>query len=100
MTNSENAVERLQSEFNVWVGTMLADWNPASTFEAKVVRDPIHGFIRLHAHEVGVWDSPVVQRLRHIHQTGMAYLVYPGAHHSRFEHSLGSVRREQDVGGG
>ena len=34
-------------------------------------------------------DSPLVQRLRYIHQTAFTYLVYPSANHTRFEHSLG-----------
>ena len=53
------------------------------------LRDPIHGFIRLDSDERLVLDSPPVQRLRHIHQLAMSYLVYPGATHKRFEHSLG-----------
>lgn len=55
----------------------------------KVVRDPIHNFIRLYPHEVAIVDSPLLQRLRRIHQTGLAYFTYPGMHHTRFEHSLG-----------
>ena len=51
--------------------------------------DPIHGFIHLSSDERQVIDSPPFQRLRHIHQLGLTYLVYPGATHRRFEHSLG-----------
>ena len=53
------------------------------------IRDPIHGFIKLDSYERCVLDSPPVQRLRNIHQLAMSYLVYPGATHKRFEHSLG-----------
>jgi HD superfamily phosphohydrolase len=53
------------------------------------VRDPIHVFIRYDSAEREVIDSAAVQRLRHIHQLAMSYLVYPGATHRRFEHSLG-----------
>lgn len=53
------------------------------------IRDPIHTFVRLDSDERKVVDSPPVQRLRHIHQLGMSHLVYPGATHKRFEHSLG-----------
>ncbi len=52
-------------------------------------RDPIHGFIHVDTDERRVIDSPPVQRLRHIHQLATTYLVYPGATHRRFEHSLG-----------
>ncbi len=54
-------------------------------------RDPIHVFIRLDADERTVVDSVPFQRLRHIHQLAMTYLVYPGATHRRFEHSLGCM---------
>ena len=53
------------------------------------IRDPIHVFVRLDSDERRVLDSGPVQRLRHIHQLAMSYLVYPGATHKRFEHSLG-----------
>ncbi|MDE1829638.1 MAG: HD domain-containing protein [Thaumarchaeota archaeon] len=53
--------------------------------------DPIHGFINVYVNEVGIIDSPIFQRLRRIRQLAGAHLVYPGAQHSRFEHSLGTM---------
>src|SRR5207253_2942548 len=53
------------------------------------VRDPIHVFIRLDTEERKVLNSRPFQRLRHIHQLALTSLVYPGATHRRFEHSLG-----------
>jgi uncharacterized protein len=53
------------------------------------IRDPIHVFVRLSSEERRVLDSRPFQRLRNIHQLALTYLVYPGATHRRFEHSLG-----------
>lgn len=53
------------------------------------IRDPIHVFVRLADAERHVLDAPAFQRLRDIHQLALTYLVYPGATHRRFEHSLG-----------
>ena len=53
------------------------------------IRDPIHNFVRLDNTERKIVDSEPFQRLRHIHQLAMSYLVYPDATHKRFEHSLG-----------
>lgn len=53
------------------------------------IRDPIHNFIRLEPGEIQVLDSAPFQRLRHIHQLALTYLLYPSATHRRFEHSLG-----------
>src|SRR5713101_738298 len=53
------------------------------------IRDPIHVFVRLDSHEREVLNSRPFQRLRNIHQLALTYLVYPGATHRRFEHSLG-----------
>ena len=55
----------------------------------RAIRDPVHDFIRLNSKEAKVIDSPIFQRLRGIRQLAFAHLVYPGAHHTRFEHSLG-----------
>ncbi|XP_036447116.1 deoxynucleoside triphosphate triphosphohydrolase SAMHD1, partial [Colossoma macropomum] len=55
----------------------------------KVFNDPIHGHIELHPLLVRIIDTPQFQRLRHIKQLGGTYLVFPGASHSRFEHSVG-----------
>lgn len=58
----------------------------------KKIYDALHGFIRLNDIEQGVIDSEPFQRLRHLHQLGIAFLVYPGATHTRFEHSLGALQ--------
>lgn len=52
-------------------------------------RDPIHGFIEVSNLELKIIDSPPFQRLRNIKQLATTYLVYPGAEHTRFGHSLG-----------
>lgn len=62
-----------------------------SKFEYKIVRDPIHGFVGLSEKEIEIIDTPVFQRLRRIKQLANSYLVYPGAVHTRFEHSLGTL---------
>ncbi len=56
-----------------------------------VIRDAIHGSIELNALEEKVLDTPVVQRLRGLRQLATAYLVFPSAQHTRFEHSLGTL---------
>jgi HD superfamily phosphohydrolase len=53
------------------------------------VRDPIHVFVHFDDDERAVIDSEAFQRLRNVHQLALTYLVYPGASHKRFEHSLG-----------
>jgi HD superfamily phosphohydrolase len=58
--------------------------------EFEVVRDPLWDNIRLDPVAVGVLDTPAVQRLRYVRQLGHAFLAYPGATHTRFEHALGA----------
>lgn len=55
------------------------------------ITDPIHKYIRITEVERELIDSHVFQRLRKIRQLAGAHLVYPGAHHTRFEHSLGTM---------
>ncbi|HET7040655.1 MAG TPA: HD domain-containing protein [Gemmatimonadales bacterium] len=55
-----------------------------------VIRDPLWDNIRLDRPFARLVDTPTVQRLRYVRQLGHAFLVYPGATHSRFEHALGT----------
>ncbi|AKB53532.1 phosphohydrolase [Methanosarcina sp. A14] len=57
----------------------------------KVVLDPVHGYIELDDLVQDLLSTPQMQRLRRIRQLGFSNLVYPGANHSRFEHSLGTM---------
>ena len=57
--------------------------------EGKAIRDPVWGYIHLPESLLALIDTLEFQRLRNISQLGFVHLVYPGARHSRFEHSLG-----------
>jgi len=56
----------------------------------EVIRDPLWNNIRVDALALRLIDTRAFQRLRYVRQLGLAYLVYPGASHSRFEHALGA----------
>ena len=56
----------------------------------EVIRDPLWDNITLDSAALALLDTPAVQRLRYVRQLGHAFLVYPGATHSRFEHALGA----------
>lgn len=74
--------------------------------KGKIIHDALWGTFALERHEVALLDTPLLQRLRFLHQTGAVYLTYPSAHHTRFEHTLGvlcqagrlcaALRRDQD----
>jgi len=55
----------------------------------KVIHDGVWGTFDFTWRELAILDTPLVQRLRDIHQIGLAYQVYPSARHSRLEHTLG-----------
>ena len=63
----------------------------------KVVRDPIHGDIKLTRLETAIIDTRGFQRLRTIEQLGPSSQVYPGAVHNRFEHSIGTLWDAQNM---
>jgi hypothetical protein len=56
----------------------------------KVIRDPLWNNIRVEPLALRLIDTAAFQRLRYVRQLGLAFLVYPGASHSRFEHALGT----------
>ncbi len=62
----------------------------------KILNDPIYGFITIPNEDVyKIIEHPYFQRLRRITQMGLSYLVYPGAHHTRFHHALGCLHLMQ-----
>lgn len=62
----------------------------------KIFNDPIHGFITVPKGTIlRLIDHPYVQRMRHIKQMGLGYLVFPAAEHSRFTHALGAMELAQ-----
>jgi HD superfamily phosphohydrolase len=58
---------------------------------SKILNDPVYGFITLNKGILlNIVDHPFFQRLSRIKQLGLTYLVYPGAHHTRFHHAIGA----------
>ncbi|KAA0163803.1 hypothetical protein FNF31_02657 [Cafeteria roenbergensis] len=68
--------------------TSLSDGSPAYG-RRKVYYDPVHGYIELDDAVLQFMDTPQVQRLRDLRQLGASFLVFPGATHDRFSHSVG-----------
>ena len=61
-----------------------------SKSEYKIIHDTVHGTIKLTQPHLNLLYTPELQRLNHVHQLGLAHLVFPGANHTRLEHSLGT----------
>lgn len=62
------------------------------TNKRKIINDPVFGFLSIpNSLLYDVLQHPYMQRLNRIRQLGLSYLVYPGALHSRFSHSLGAM---------
>ena len=58
---------------------------------AKIINDPVFGFIKIPRGLLyGIVEHPLFQRLNRINQLGLASVVYPGARHTRFQHSIGT----------
>lgn len=78
------------------LGTDRDSWNQF-LLPFKVIRDSVHGDIWVTEFEAKIIDTDVFQRLRHIRQLGPTYFVYPDAHHTRFEHCLGTLYMAQKI---
>jgi len=83
---------RLQKGINKLVKTLFQSYTiRAPRQRPKAFHDAIWGTQIFAPCEVAILDSPLLQRLRHVYQTGLAYQVFPSARHSRFEHTIGVV---------
>ena len=65
--------------------------------KSQKIRDVVYGFVVLDEQESEIIDHPVFQRLRRIRQLSMTDMVYPGATHTRFEHSIGVMQMASDM---
>jgi hypothetical protein len=61
------------------------------------IRDPVSGDLQIDNAVAKIIEAPEFQRLRYVKQLGFSYLVFPGAHHTRFEHSLGTWNVTKDI---
>ena len=78
-------IQKLESLADELVGDVRTKHWPSS----KIIHDTIWGTRSFEGWEVSLIDLPLVQRLRGVHQTSLAYLTFPTALHTRFDHSLG-----------
>jgi len=96
--SSEEALERTRVLREEVAGRRPAGGGSyRSVFLPRVVRDQLHGDIRLTDYERDILDTPEMQRLRYVKQLGLTNLVYPGAQHTRLSHALGSVFRTEQM---
>lgn len=84
-----DSVKQLLAEIETFAEEQLAGFDRRKVPEQKVIRDALLGTHIFQPYEIHLLDTPLLQRLRDIHQTALAYFTYPSAHHTRFEHSLG-----------
>lgn len=68
---------------------VLLPFKPHQKYYEKVIHDNLMESCYFYGWEVALLDTPLLQRLRHIHQLGTAFLTYPSAVHTRFSHTLG-----------
>jgi HD superfamily phosphohydrolase len=80
-----------QDRVNQFVAECLANYDPLRHAKGKSIRDAIWGTNLYFPWEVAILDCPLLQRLRDVRQTGLAFLVYPTALHTRFDHTLGMM---------
>jgi HD superfamily phosphohydrolase len=90
----KHVVSRLEKE---WYSILDPSKLSKEEYERGHVRDPIHGHIELAPPDFFILDIPPFQRLRAVSQLSFVDRIYPGANHSRFEHSLGAAYLAQRV---
>ena len=89
--DSSPEIFEFQNKVDEYLANSLALNSDFSKKNGKDIHDTVWGTTFYHPWEVAILDLPILQRLRNIHQTGLAFLVYPTATHTRFDHTLGVV---------
>jgi len=85
-------LEGLRESIETFSQQLLENISVKRARSGKLIRDAVTGTIFFEPHEINILDMPFVQRLRRIHQTGLAFITYPSVEHSRFQHTLGVVK--------
>ena len=77
-------------------GKLTNFMRPSRVNKRKILNDPVYGFISINDERIfNIIEHPFFQRLRRINQLGLTHLVYPGAIHTRFQHSIGAMHLMQ-----
>lgn len=83
------AFEEMKSHHSEWIIQQRRDYKILN--DSKIINDPVFGFIKIpRGLLLNIVQHPLMQRLTRIKQLGMANVVYPGAQHTRFLHSIGA----------
>lgn len=84
-------IDVVREEIESFVKWIFQHHDDSSRRGGKVVHDGVWGTHRYGDFEIPFINTPLIQRLRQIHQTAYTYLTYPSTQHTRFEHTLGVV---------
>ncbi len=85
----KDELKKVISEVEDFVEWIFQHHNSGKIRKSKVIHDGVWGTNRYKAHEIALINTPLIQRLRQIHQTAFTYFIYPSTKHTRFDHTLG-----------
>jgi HD superfamily phosphohydrolase len=81
--------QEFRKKINRFVKSIFKHYEPRKIKQPKIIHETIQGSNIFYEHEISLMDTPLLQRLRQIHQTGLCFLTFPTALHTRFDHTLG-----------
>ncbi len=82
-------IQEVTDEIETFVKWIFQHHKDSSRRGSKVIHDGVWGTHRYEDFEIALINTPLIQRLRQIHQTAHTFLTYPSTQHTRFEHTLG-----------
>jgi hypothetical protein len=88
-----NDLEEFENLIEDYVGVFASEYRPLAPHKPKTIHDSVWGTHIFSPAEIAFLDSPLLQRLRYIHQTALAFYTYSSANHSRLEQLQNPLRR-------